>query len=160
MNDKQNRELMAALIGECRHESDIQDYYDDLKMVPRCTKCHAYFTDQWSASIDGEMTKEVRDWLAKEMPEVWEIYLNCMNDDIDLEGYYFASILNYQLSISNFCTWLRENYKEFMFEKCKHIAGLANWNLAKRDCPVCNGTGLTPIKKYVNVIKIIEEEKA
>ena len=85
-------------------------------MVPRCKHCGQYFTDQWSPSIDGEATKEVRDWFAKEMPEEWEEYLK-HTDHTTAYGFKggiirFTTSLNAQLSITNLAQFIVENYKE------------------------------------------------
>ena len=72
--------------------------------------------EAWSPSLDGEATKEVRDWFAKEMLGWWERYL----DDMTRQYYWedvtgislLVKLLNAQLSITNLAQYIVEHYKE------------------------------------------------
>jgi hypothetical protein len=81
----------------------------------------------YPASKDGEATKEVRDWFAKEMPEWWEKYL----DDMTRQYYWedvtgislLVKLLNAQLSITNLAQFIVDNYKEMFYEECPKCDG-------------------------------------
>jgi len=121
----------------------------------------------YPASKDGEATKEVRDWFAKEMPEWWEKYL----DDMTRQYYWedvtgislLVKLLNAQLSITNLAQFIVDNYKEMFYEECPD-ADYGDWGYcctdAREDCPIdngCRGTGKIIKPQFAEAVRVIEE---
>jgi hypothetical protein len=158
--------LAAALMGKCWHESDIQEFYDDLHMVPRCSKCKAYFTGQFSAIYEGKIAEFFRDWMQDNMWPIWNKYIewiwkkNTPDRKRLLEVYNYANLLHYL-----------EDHHEWAWEDCPecHGTGTRPTNLpgiinplpsgGLRPCynPDCHG-GKVIIEKYREALKILEEK--
>ena len=115
--------LFAEMMGKHYH---IPVVYPDGKVsiykcsIPRCDFYKHQSLDplsytQFYASLNGEITKEVRDWFAKEMPEEWESYLQGIaispapqrNNDT-----FFTETYDRQSSITNLAQYIVDNYKE------------------------------------------------
>ena len=120
----------------------------------------------WSASIDGtqdgEMTPEVRRWVAENVADVWEEYVsrymityNTYPDDIpdDIETTIFTRMLNTTLSLSNLCHYLIMTVKEWAYGECPYI----DEPTGGVPCHVCHGTGKVAIPRFDEVRKFIEE---
>jgi len=151
--------LLAAVMGKktpdlCKSET-IKTYSDDFKV-------HVLSIDTtWSPSSDGEATKEVRDWFAKEMPEEWEKFLHCMMDKhfkaSTFQPGHMSEMLAYQLSITHLAQYIVDNYKEMFYEECP--------NLDKPVCTMncdgiqCHGTGKIVKPRFAEAVKIIERYK-
>jgi len=98
--------LFGAMMG--KQEEEIKPF------CPNCGNVRTYY---FSPSLDGEATKEVRDWMAREMPDVWELYLSKTEYEQGgisgrTDDTLSSRILNAQLSIANLAQYIVENYKE------------------------------------------------
>jgi hypothetical protein len=161
--------LFAAVMGKCWHEPDFDDVYKEDFEQKHCRHCKEYYYSNWSPSINGEATKEVRDWFAKEMPEEWESYLQGIaispapqrNNDT-----FFTETYDRQSSITNLAQHIIEHYKEMFFEECPECYGQGSIDLGHipeamttMHCDNCNGTGLIVKPEFAAVVKVIEEMK-
>jgi len=115
------KRLIAAMMGKktpdlCKSET-IKTYSDDFKV-------HVLSIDTtWSPSLDGEATKEVRDWFAKEMPEEWEKYLKYVGEAFRFQNFSNneTGVLDAQLSITNLAQYIVDNYQEMPEEIQKRL---------------------------------------
>jgi hypothetical protein len=158
-----NDKFIAALMGKCLHTFDT-DYAEE-----KCKNCGEtyYYADKFSTSLDGEITKEVRDRMAKEMPEWWEKYLIHITSETGKNELYkgnnFATLtLDKQLSIINLVQYIVDNYKEMFMEECPECFGKGGWHRPDDYgdmCFECNGTGKIPISRFAAAVKMIKEEK-
>ncbi len=140
MNDEDINKLFSAMMG--KQEEEIKPF------CPNCGNVRTYY---FSPSIDGEATKEVRDWMTKEMPEEWELYLSKieyeqggiggLNDDT-----LSIRILNAQLSITNLAQYIVKN-QEMFYEECDYCTkfGRLKHKIIK--------------PQFAEAVRVIEEEK-
>lgn len=149
--------LFAAMMGKCVHN---EYNWNPLQYYFECVDC-GYVSEtnaHWSPSSDGEITKEVRDMMQKELPEWWEKYLE--------EGYnrseYFVECLKWTLSISNLARYIVENYKGMFSFKCYRYAPNCGGTFrcsAGLKFPECEN-GLIVKDEWVEAVKVIENEQA
>jgi len=115
--------LFAAMLGKCEHKHFGWSPTENKWM---CSACNAYFDVLplvWSPSLDGEITKEVRDWFAKEMPEWWEKYLKYVGEAFRFQNFSNneTGVLDAQLSITNLAQYIVDNYQEMPEEIQKRL---------------------------------------
>jgi hypothetical protein len=120
----------------------------------------------WSPSLDGEATKEVRDWFTKELPEQWEKYCDwIVNYKVDFLTYRYkkAEVLNAQLSITNLAQYIVDNYKEMFFDECTLCSGAGKisenairWGVSEIDCPMCLSTGYIVKPEFAEAVRVIQ----
>lgn len=117
--------------------------------------------DSFYASLNGEISYEVRKWFAEYEPDVWEQYLDYIYCDlstlqkrIDFQhiNTFYSEVLNAQLSIQNFYSYLTEHFEEWAFKECWHT-GFEE----REHCTICNGTGR--ICKFAEAEKVLKEER-
>ena len=165
--------LFAAVMGKCIHSGTDPHHYSGMFVCAKCGKPYNKQLDIWSPSLNGEATKEVRDWFAKEMPEEWKdyVYSNMTGPVVqvisghlkpeEIKPDYFR--LNRTLSITNLAQYIVENYKEMFMEECKDCYGSGGVSpdegMSIFPCPVCNGTGLIVKPQFAEAVKVIEEGK-
>lgn len=118
----------------------------------------------WSPSLDGEATKEVRDWFAKEMPEEWEKYLQGIaispapqrNNDT-----FFTETYDRQSSITNLAQYIVE-HPEMFYEECpKRTKNDVIDCYYDTNCDFmmnCNGTGKRIKPRFAEAVRVIEDE--
>jgi hypothetical protein len=156
MDEKTITKILAAMMGKCTDKKGFKfDYYENKWVCLSCNKKFTQLPKPWSPSLDGEATKEVRDWFAKEMPEEWEKYLE--------EGYdqsqYFTRCFKWTLSITNLAHYIVDNYEEMFYEECKACYGGVPASPTDEICGMCHGTGKIIKPQFVEAVKIIEGEK-
>ena len=127
------------------------------------------------ASLGGEATKEVRDFMAKEMPEWWEKYLDDVYCSLEFPNLatLYTTFTRELLSIQNLTAYIMDHWQEMFWEECptiRHNIPEGNdylvascWNSMKQYClqdasNYCVGTGRTIIPRFEGVVKIIRRE--
>jgi hypothetical protein len=157
--------LFAAMMGKHKHE---YNYLYNGGPGRICKICGDVYWTQWSPSLDGESTKEVRDWFVKEMPEEWEKYQVdiCVSLLSPNDKYFNTLCLNTILSITSLAQYIVDNYKEMFYEECSKCKGQKievdnRYTKGYREvnCIDCNGTGKIIIPRYAEVVRVIEEGK-
>lgn len=166
MTDKERfTQVMAVMMGRCLHESDIQDFYDDLKMVPRCKYCGKYFTEQWSPITESDwLTEEVVRWWMKEMPDEWRKYVESTWKEC-IKQTFGGEVLEIILFYGTLLAWMQEN-RGWNRKECLYCDN-GNVSLDEKiklnpeyvthfDCDYCHGSGTIP--RWPEVEKILEEK--
>ncbi len=144
--------LFAAVMGKCIHSGTDPHHYSGMFVCAKCGKPYNKQLDIWFPSLDGEATKEVRDWFAKEMPEEWESYLQGIaispnpqrNNDT-----FFTETYDRQSSISNLAQYIVDNYKSMFFEELQKTDGTATIRH--------NVKTLIVKPQFAEAVKVIEE---
>jgi hypothetical protein len=166
-----NNAFMAKMMGKCIHEFgyELSGKKWQEQKCPGCGRSwkelfQEYGIDMfneinWSSSIDGtqdgEMTPEVRQWVAKEMREVWRSYVQYYlhepytNDCVER--------IEAVLSIDNFVGYMLLTVKEWAYHTCDNHGVDTKYFIGP--CDYCHGTGLIPIERFNEARKIIEEEE-
>jgi hypothetical protein len=113
----------------------------------------------WSPSLDGEITKEVRDWFAKEMPEWWTDYCDECFVLFRYDKRQAFESVNTLLSITNLAQYILDNYKEMFFEECPDgfldDEGYCDCKHSPRRS--CTVTGLIVKPQFAEAVRVIEE---
>lgn len=113
-------QFFAAVMGKCVHTwQDVGDW-----ALMKCSKCgeisnslnDLYGVNQWSPSLNGEISYEVRKWFQEYEPDVWKTYLEKTMYDLKM----WPDILNAQLSIQNFYDYLVANWQEWGYHFCTY----------------------------------------
>jgi hypothetical protein len=115
-------QFLAAVMGKCLHE-----WYEAIpkraskSRILKCKKCgiNTSIKYQWSPSLNGEISFEVRKWFQEHEYHLWEQYLsdtiwNCTGD--------LTKSFDAQLSIDNFYNYLVEHWQEWGYKDgmCKY----------------------------------------
>ncbi len=154
--------LFAALVGKERHV-EAHKISPDGESVPAIW--------DWTPSSDGEITKEVRDFMKKELPEEWEKYLGYVFDKVSdilpkSDSYAIdiawleTKTLTAQLSITNLAKFIVDNWKGMFMEECPE-AQQCTMERCKYPDISCEGNGITRVivkKGMEKVVKLIEKE--
>ena len=98
----------------------------------------------------------IQNFMEKELPEVWEGYLNqIVQKHFFHDGYdenrkhgRCTSILNAQLDLTNLITFLLDNQEGWAWKECTACTGNGDisensirWGVDKITCPECQGAG-------------------
>ncbi len=146
--------MFAVMLGKCWHE-----WEHVVGQVYKCSVCKRIAGPEyrtlslptWSPSLDGEVTKEVRDWFTKEMPEEWEKYIFVIFDRYN----YAVEIFNAQLSITNLAQFIMDNYREMFYEKCKSSYA-KDFPDCQKVCNILCDESLIVKPQYAEAVRIIE----
>lgn len=151
-------QFFAAVMGKCMKHDYPHSYAEAV-----CRKCGmklgdnpiSLFQTEYIASLNGEISYEVRKWFQEYEPDVWKTYLEKTMYDLKM----WPDILNAQLSIQNFYSYLTEHFQEWGYKKCQYCDGIGSWpdtGFERKQCLSCNGTGR--VCKYPEAEKIIKED--
>lgn len=166
MKDTECNKFFTLLMGECWHEWQeiflTNNHTVSSVASLRCKHCE---TDKYFATENYDHLSNpipVIRWMEKNMPEVWESYLDHIRDvqheertEYDTAPTY-TDFLILALDLRNLVDYLWEN-QEWGEKKCDScISGISESSYAHtKYCPICHGTGkiIHPALQYLKEVK-------
>jgi hypothetical protein len=142
-----NNKFLTLLMGECEHEYEWNPTFLWRDKVYLCTLCgerseKVYLPDHLSNPLP------VIRWMEKEMPEVWEDYVDSQFVLFRYDKKEAYECLNKVLDLSNLVAYLSE-HREWGEKECidcggngtvfEYVEGVA---VGKWDCLTCSGAGI------------------
>ena len=175
LTQEQATKLITAMMGKCWHEWNETTRVPSSVQIWKCVKCGALTEPQnrkenynpnnnfWSpCDSQGRMIYEIIDFMAKELPEVWNKYLWDVWDVLN-EGRGFLlyqEALSAQLSLTNLAQYIKDNYKKMFYEECycNHCKRGGIQYHYTHPCEICGGVGGLKVNpKFEKVVKLLKE---
>ncbi len=143
---EEKNHFLTLLIGKCWHEPHSNAY----DIIPHCKHCGT--SSMWTNGvlIQPQLTivPTIKEFMEKELPEVWEGYLREIFAVRGNVGFNLPIKVNKLLDLTNLIAFLLDNQKGWAWIRCDACTGNGDisensirWGVDKVTCPVCNGTG-------------------
>jgi len=118
---------------------------------------HPFAKYFWSPSLDGEATKEVRDWFERELPGWFDEFATpIFYEWIPIEA------IKRSLSISNLAQFIIDNCKAMFYEECECCFDARSTKAVKfivlpdKHCSICNGAGKIVKSQFAEAVEMLK----